>query len=272
MKNLIITADDFGISKEVNDAVEDGHKNGVLTAASLMVAEPFAADAVERTKNMPRLGVGLHVALSRARPASNPNDIPALVDAKGWLRADLVGAGVRFFFLPEVRRQLAIEINAQFDAFARTGLTLDHVNAHNHLHLHPTVLSIILETGKEYGMRAIRLPKDRNAKGLGAAFLTPWLALMQARIAKNGVRHNDTLLGLDETGFLNSEAMTKLIDNLPDGTTELMCHPATGPWEGMDPMACGFHHDQEYAALIDASMRNAVTNSGANLIAYRDIP
>ena len=121
-------------------------------------------------------------------------------------------------------------------------------------------------------MRAIRLPKDQNTKGLGAAFLTPWLALMQARITKNGMRHNDTLLGLDETGFLNSEAMTKLIDNLPDGTAELMCHPATGPWEGMDPMACRFHHDQEYAALIDASMRNAVTNSGANLIAYRDIP
>lgn len=271
MKNLIITADDFGISKEVNEAVEDGHKNGVLTAASLMVAEPFAADAVERAKDMPRLGVGLHVALSRALPASDPKYIPALVDDNGWLRTDLVGAGFRFFFLPEVRRQLAIEIKAQFDAFARTGLSLDHVNAHNHLHLHPTVLSIILETGKQYGMRAIRLPKDRNAKGLGAAFLTPWLALMRARIAKNGVHHNDTLLGLDETGFLNSEAMTKLIDNLPDGTTELMCHPATGPWENMDPMACGFHHDQEYAALIDTSTRNAVTNSGANLIAYRDI-
>lgn len=271
MKNLIITADDFGTSKEVNEAVEDGHKNGVLTAASLMVAEPFAADAVERAKGMPRLGVGLHVALSRARPASDCKDIPALIDDKGLLRADLVGAGFRFFFLPEVRRQLAIEIKAQFDAFSRTGLPLDHVNAHNHLHLHPTVLSIILETGKLYGMRAIRLPRDQNAKGLAAVFLTPWLALMRARIAKHGIRHNDALLGLDETGFLNTATIIKLIDNLPNGTTELMCHPATGPWEGMDPMACGFHHDQEYAALIDASMRDAVTKSGANLIAYRDI-
>ncbi len=272
MKNLIITADDFGISKEVNEAVEDGHKNGVLTAASLMIAEPFALDAVERAKGMPRLGVGLHVALSRAQPASDPKDIPDLVDDNGWLRADLVGAGFRFFFLPTIRRQLATEIKAQFDAFARTGLPLDHVNAHNHLHLHPTVLSIILKLGKNYGMRAIRLPKDRNAKGLGAVFLTPWLALMRTRIARHGVLHNDALLGLDETGVLDSDAMIKLIDNLPDGTTELMCHPATGPWADMDLMACGFHHDQEYAALIDARMRGAITKSGAKLIAYKDIP
>ena len=272
MKNLIITADDFGISKEVNEAVEDGHKNGVLTAASLMVAEPFAMDAVERAKGMPRLGVGLHVALSRARPASDPKDIPDLIDDSGLLRENLVGAGFRFFFLPHVRRQLATEIKAQFDAFTGTGLPLDHVNAHNHLHLHPTVLSIILKLGKSYGMRAIRLPKDQNAKGLGALCLTPWLTLMQARIAKHGVLHNDTLLGLDETGFLDTTAMIKLIDNLPDGTTELMCHPATGPWADMDPMACGFHHDQEYAALMDTRTRNAIIKSSANLVAYKDIP
>ena len=271
MKNLIITADDFGISKEVNEAVEDGHKNGVLTAASLMVAEPFAADAVERAKSMPRLGVGLHIALSRATPASNPKDIPDLVDKRGQLRADLVVAGFRFFFLPGVRRQLAAEINAQFEAFANTGLPLDHVNAHNHLHLHPTVLSIILETGKQHGMRAIRLPKDHNAKGLGAACLTPWLALMRSRIARHGIHHNDALLGLDETGYLNSDTMIKLLDDLPDGTTELMCHPATGPWENMDPLACGFHHDQEYAALIDARLRDAISKCGAKLVAYKDI-
>ena len=271
MKNLIVTADDFGLSKEVNEAVETAHKSGILTATSLMVGEPFAADAVERARRMPDLGVGLHVALSRATPVSVPGDIPGLVDRDGLFRADLAGAGFRFFFLPNVRRQLESEITAQFEAFAKTGLTLDHVNAHNHLHLHPTVLGFILKSGKRFGMKSIRIPKDTNAKGIGVLFLKPWLALMKSRLQKHGIKHNDVLLGLDETGFLDTKALISLIEGLSEQTAELMCHPATGPWAGMDPMAKGFRHDLEFAALIDDATKAAIQKTGVNLIAFRDI-
>lgn len=271
MKNLIVTADDFGVSKEVNEAVEAAHKSGILTATSLMVGEPFTEDAVQRARQMPNLGVGLHVALSRAHPVSAPVDIPDLVDGKGFLRSDLVSAGFRFFFLPNVRRQLEAEITAQFEAFAQTGLHLDHVNAHNHLHLHPTVLSLLLKSGKRFGMKSIRLPKDKNTKGLGAMLLNPWLALMASRLRRHGIRHNDVLLGLEETGALNTKTMISLIEGLSDQTAELMCHPATGPWVGMDPMAKDFRYDLEFAALIDDATMSAINNNGINLVAYRDI-
>lgn len=271
MKNLIVTADDFGISKEVNEAVETAHKTGILTATSLMVGEPFAEDAVQRAQDMPELGVGLHVALSRAHPVSAPADIPDLVDGDGLLRSGLVNAGFRFFFLPNVRRQLEAEIAAQFEAFAATGLPLDHVNAHNHLHLHPTVLSLLLKIGKQHAMKSIRLPKDNNATGIGALFLNPWLTLMASRLQKHGIHHNDALLGLDETGSLDTKALLSLLEGLSDQTAELMCHPATGPWAGMDPMAKDFRHDLEFAALIDAATLSAIKNNGVNLMAYRDI-
>lgn len=271
MKNLIVTADDFGISKEVNEAVEAAHKSGILTTTSLMVGEPFAADAIRRARNMPNLGVGLHVALSRARPVSPLSVIPDLVDKDGLLRSGLVGAGFRFFFLPVVRNQLEAEIRAQFEAFAAFGLRLDHVNAHNHLHLHPTVLGLILKIGKDFEMKSIRLPKDKNAKGPGAAFLTPWLALMRLRLGKHGIRHNDVLLGLDETGHLDTKTLISLIESLSDQTAELMCHPASGPWADMDPMAQDFRHDLEFAALIDETTKRAIQDNGVNLIAYRDI-
>ncbi len=271
MKKLIVTADDFGISKEVNEAVETAHKTGILTATSLMVGEPYADDAVERARTMPKLGVGLHVALSRANPVSRPELIPDLIDGAGLFKADLVGSGFRFFFLPHVRRQLALEIESQFKAFAHTDLELDHVNAHNHLHLHPTVLSLILQIGKRYGMKAIRLPFDPNTRGLGAFFLTPWLKLMKTRLRRSGVRHNDVLLGLGETGSLDTKVLISLIEGLSEQTAELMCHPATGPWADMDPMARGFRHDLEFAALIDEASTAAITKHGVELIAYKDL-
>jgi len=271
LKRLIVTADDFGISKEVNEAVETAHLKGILSATSLMIGEPFAADAVERARNMPDLAVGLHVALSRAWPVSEPERIPDLIDKNGQLRADLVGAGFRFFFLPAVRRQLETEITAQFEAFSKTGLLLDHVNAHNHLHLHPTVLSYILKIGKRFGMKSIRLPKQPSADNLGAKFLRPWLALMQSRLRRNAIRHNDVLLGLEITGALDTNILISLIEGLSDQTAELMCHPATGPWADMDPMASGFRHDLELSALIDEATVQAVHDNEVELIAYKDI-
>jgi chitin disaccharide deacetylase len=271
LKKLIVTADDFGASIEVNEAVEDAHRRGILTAASLMIGEPFAADAVDRARRMPELGVGLHVALSRARPVSPPDRIPDLVDRDGVMRPNLVGAGFRFFFLPSVRRQLETEITAQFEAFAETDLRLDHVDAHNHLHLHPTVLGLILKIGRPFGMTAVRLPRDRRSEGLGAGFLAPWLALMQWRLRRHGIRHNDVLLGLAETGALDSKTLIFLIGGLSDGTAELMCHPATGPWAGMDPKARDFRHDVEYEALIDEATIAAVRDSGVILVTYGDV-
>lgn len=271
MKNLIVTADDFGISKEVNDAVESAHMNGILTTTSLMVSEAFAHDAVKRTTIMPNLGVGLHLALSRARPASPPSAIPDLIDKNGILRSDLVGAGFRFFFLPHVRKQLEIEITAQFEAFAKTYLRLDHVNAHNHLHLHPTVLSLILKIGKQHGMKSVRLPIDPSTRGFGAACLKPWLALMKSRLRKHGIKHNDVLLGLGETGSLNTKTLISMIDGLSSQTAELMCHPATGPWADMDPHAKDFRHDLEFKALIDKETLNAIYKNSVMLCAYRDI-
>ncbi len=271
MKRLIVTADDFGISREVNEAVETAHRFGILSATSLMVGETFAADAVGRARKMPDLGVGLHVALSRAIPLSPPAKIPDLVDTNGLFKADLVASGFRFFFLPRVRRQLAREIEAQFKAFAKTGLDLDHVNAHNHLHLHPTILSLILRIGKFHGMRAIRLPLDPRVQGLGAVFLRPWLKLMKTRLRRHGIRHNDVLLGLADTGHLDSKTLISLIEGLSEQTAELMCHPATGSWAHMDPLARNFRHDLEFAALIDAAAIAAIHDQGIKLIAYRDL-
>ena len=147
-----MTGDDFGLSTPVNDAIVKSHEKGILTTTSLMVSAPAAADAITRAKNLPDLNVGLHLVLSNGKATLAATEIPALVNENGEFNSNQISSGVKMFFNAAAKYQLEKEIRAQFEAFKATGLKLDHVNAHNHMHLHPTVFSLILTIGSEYGL------------------------------------------------------------------------------------------------------------------------
>src|SRR6201996_3995432 len=159
-KRLIVPADDFGMTLAVNEAVEQAYNDGILTCASLMMKGAATQDAIERARRMKGLGVGLHITLADGRPTAPRAQVRGLIDQEGRFRNDLVGSGIRWFFNPLIRLQLAREINAQFQAFAATGLVLDHVNTHKHLHFHPTVTAMIISIGRRYGMLAMRIPDE----------------------------------------------------------------------------------------------------------------
>jgi hopanoid biosynthesis associated protein HpnK len=280
---VILTADDFGLAVSVNEAVERAHQEGVLTAASLMVGAGAAADAVERARRLPRLGVGLHVVLVEGRPVLAPGEVPDLVGPEGGFSNRLVRSGVRFFFLPRVRRQLAAEIRAQFEAFRATGLPLDHVNAHNHMHLHPTVLGLILSIGRDYGIQAVRTPYEpplrswrATREGLGrrlatAAFLAPWTSLVRRRLARRGLRTNDWVFGLNDTGKMTAQQVERLIRQLPDGISELYFHPATGRSPELDRSMPGYQHEGELAALLSPAVAQALRDSRALCGRFSDL-
>jgi chitin disaccharide deacetylase len=249
---LIVTADDFGLHPAVNQAVERGFRDGVLRAASLMVTAPAVADAVARAKRMPGLAVGLHLVLADGQSALPPSLVPALVDARGRFGDDMVRDGFRFFFLPHVRRQLAAEIRAQFEAFAATGLALDHVNAHKHFHLHPTVLSLMLSIGRDYGLRAVRWPSEPGA----GPWLKPWLALMRQRLRRAGVRCNDHVFGIRHTGAMDEQALLDVLEHLPSGLSELYLHPATHG--ELTATMADYRHADELDALLSPRVRRAV--------------
>lgn len=239
-----------------------------------MVGAPAAADAIKRARRLPDLGVGLHLVVVRGRPVLPAAAVPDLVDGDGRFDANLVRAGFRYFFLPRVRRQLASEIRAQFAAFRRTGLSLDHVNAHNHMHVHPTVLSLILRIGREYGMTAVRLPFEPRGGGglaarLGRAFLGLWIALMRRRLAAAGIRHNDFAFGIGDCGRMDRNRLLSLMANLPEGVSEIFCHPATRRWPEIETEAAHFHFEEEFEALVDPAVRMAA--AGAELTTFRGL-
>jgi hopanoid biosynthesis associated protein HpnK len=265
--SLIITADDFGLHLSVNQAVERAHREGVLSATSLMVAAPAAADAVARARALRSLRVGLHLVLADGQAMLPREEIPNLVDAQGRFGSDMVRAGVRFFFLPSVRRQLAAEIHAQFTAFAATGLPLDHVNTHKHFHLHPTILGMILDIGRPFGLRAMRLPAEAGASVL----LKPWLALLKNRLASAGIAHNDYLIGIKHSGKFDEAALLKTLDALPAGVGEIYLHPALVSGDDISASMPGYRHADEFAALISPRVRATIDRLGARLGGFSDM-
>jgi hopanoid biosynthesis associated protein HpnK len=264
---LIITADDFGLHASVNLAVERAHREGVLSATSLMVAAPAAADAVARARALPSLRVGLHLVLADGQAMLQPQDIPDLVDADGRFGSNMASDGIRFFFLPRVRRQLKAEIHAQFSAFAATGLPLDHVNTHKHFHLHPTILGMILEIGKPFGLRAMRLPSEAGAPAL----LKPWLALLKRRLAAASIAHNDYMVGIEHSGRFDEATLLKTLAALPAGIGEIYLHPALVSGAEIGASMPAYRHADEFAALISPRVRAEIDRLGVTLGGFSDL-
>jgi hopanoid biosynthesis associated protein HpnK len=219
-----------------------------------MVAAPAAADAVARARALPGLRVGLHLVLADGRAMLPRDAIPDLVDADGRFGDRMVRDGARFFMLPRVRRQLAAEIRAQFDGFAATGLALDHVNAHKHFHLHPTILSMILESGRAHGLKAVRLPREAGVP----PWLRPWLALLERRLRMAGMACNDYLVGIRQSGRFDEGELLAALAQLPArGLGEIYLHPATVSGAAVAPSMPGYRHADELAALLSPRVRAA---------------
>jgi chitin disaccharide deacetylase len=268
VKRLILNADDFGAAPEVNEAVERAHREGVLRSASLMVGAPAAEDAIARARRLPDLAVGLHVAVVHGRPVLAADRVPLLVDERGEFLTDLVRAGFGFFLRPGARAQLAAEIRAQFERFARSGLRLDHVDAQSHMHVHPTVFGLILKIGREYGARAVRIPREPFG---GTRTIAPWLSLMRVRARRAGVACNDYAFGVNEAGALTEERVLQILDRLPDGVTEIFFHPATGAFAGADRGTEGFRWTDELAALVSPRVRDAIARNGIQSVTYGEL-
>ena len=263
MRQLIVVADDFGAAAEVNEAVETAHRTGILTAASLMVSGVAAADAVARARRMPRLSVGLHLAIVEARPTLPASAVGSLLNADGYLRSDMAALGALISVSARARRELAAEIAAQFETFQATGLTLDHCNAHKHFHLHPVVGRLIAEIGSRFGLRAIRVPLEPvrilrqiepRAPWIGSLAIAPAALWLRRRARAAGLLAADRVFGLQWSGQMTRQRLAALIERLPEGLTEIYLHPACGPYEGSAP---GYRYRDELEALLAPEARTA---------------
>ena len=276
MKRLIVTADDFGAAREVNEAVEAAHRGGILTAASLMVGAAAAADAVARARRLPSLRVGLHVVLLEGRPVLAASALPHLTDAAGLFAANPAALGTVIATSRAARRELAAEITAQFAAFGDSGLTLDHCNAHQHFHLHPLIGELIAQIGPRFGLRAVRLPLEPAAVlrkvapssfSPLAALTLPFALVLRRRLAAAGLSAPDRVFGLRWSGQMTRERLAGLIRHLPGGLSEIYLHPATSAYPGSAP---GYRYREELEALMAPEVIAAARDSSVRLGGFAD--
>jgi len=223
------------------------------------------------------LRVGLHLVVIEGPSVLGAGEIPDLVDGEGWFPSGQLGLGVRYFFVPRVRRQLAAEIRAQFAAFAATGLALDHADAHKHMHLHPTVGALLVGIGGEFGLRAVRVPREPVgvmarcgvAATWGARAMAAWSGVLRRQALRAGMVVNDAVFGLAWSGAVTEERVLRLVPELPEGISELYFHPAAGRDGLIERWMPDYRHEEELAALVSPAVRAAL--EGVRLAGYSDV-
>jgi len=270
IRRLIVNADDFGLSPFVNAAVIRAHREGILTTASLMVNEPGFTGAVQLAKENPRLGVGLHLTLLMGHATLPPEQITGLANARGEFSNSPAGAGLKYFFNHRLRAQLRAEIHAQFARFHATGLPLDHVNGHLHLHLHPAIFQILMEDADTLGITHLRLTRDCFARSRRLSSGSWFYKISHAAIfevladhaekvlAAKKIRHAQFTFGLLQDSRVDEEYVLKLLPELPAGDSELYLHPSSDK----------FRHELD--ALVSPRVRELISRLGIRLIRYQD--
>ncbi len=235
---IIVTADDFGRTQAINAAVMRAHREGILTAASLMVAGDAWEEAVELARATPTLAVGLHLVVSGGRAVLSPHMIPHLVGPDGLFPDDPLRLGLRYALSPAARQELAAEITAQFERFAATGLPLSHVDGHQHLHVHPTVFSVLLPLARRYGAHGVRVPADDVVLALrhdrrGAGTKLGWAVGLglAAGWCRQGARASglavaDRVYGIFQSGQMTEDYVVKVLRGLQAPAAELYFHPS----------------------------------------------
>jgi hopanoid biosynthesis associated protein HpnK len=281
MKRIIITADDFGLSSGVNNAVEQGWRNGLLTCASLMPGEAGFKEAVRIAKRNPGLQVGLHLTLVQGHAVLPPEKIPALVDAKGNFSDNPVAAGFRYFMDRGLYCQLKREIEAQIVRVLDAGIALSHLDGHLNIHLHPTVFRILAELMPRYGISSFRLSQERLPENLRIdgsrrfgktveTFIFDRLTShARPELDRLGISYAGEVKGVLSSGRMTEEYILTTLDNLQDGLTEFYFHPGVLPDAEITRRMPDYRHQEELAAIISPNVRERLQALGIQVQNYR---
>jgi hopanoid biosynthesis associated protein HpnK len=288
-RRLIVNGDDFGSSREVNEAVILAHRRGILTSASLIVSGGAFEHAVSLAKENPGLAVGLHVTCADGHPVLPPSQIPHVADKNGNFPSDPALAGLRYFFCRSARRELFTEIDSQFERFSQSGLRFSHVDSHCHLHVHPVILDAIVENSERYGIKRLRVPADSFFSALPflpSPFLSAGNALvfkaltwrMKRILQTRGFVFPKRVYGNFLTGKMSLKYVFSLVDTLPHGVSEIYFHPdlpssaLTGDGaERPGGAAAARQRFRELSILIDSDLRSKIDRLGIILSTYFDL-
>ncbi len=288
MKNLIVNADDLGWTEGVNRGIVDAHRKGLVTSTSLLANGPAFASALALARANPQLGVGVHLNLSDGPPTAHPQDVPGLINAAGELDSSpenlLLCIASRSLELDQVER----EWDAQIRKVQSAGIAPTHLDGHKHVQMLPGLFEIAVRLAKKHSIRAIRVAHEESKlrvllssggehktgvvlkQGVQARGLKLLARDAREMADRSGLVATDYFCGIAQTGELTRNGVENLLKNLPEGTTELMCHPGYADEDlRRSDTRLQKSRQAELSILTDAHVRKLVATQGIRLISYQ---
>ena len=287
MRNLIVNADDLGWTEGVNRGIAETHRNGIVTSASLLANGRAFGSGVELARTTPGLGVGIHLNLSDGAPVAGRELVSTLLNERGELEGRpeslLLRLARRSILLEEVER----EWDAQIQKARDSGIEPTHLDGHRHVQMLPGFFEIALRLAKRHGIRAVRVSHEESSlraalsagakqkgtvvmkQGVQARGLKLLAPDAREQAERAGIATADYFCGIAQTGELTREGVLRLMEILPEGTTELMCHPGYVDAE-LENSATRLQASRqaEVEILTDTGIRNLVASQGIRLIDY----
>jgi predicted glycoside hydrolase/deacetylase ChbG (UPF0249 family) len=287
LRNLIVNADDLGWTEGVNRGIAETHRNGIVTSASLLANGRAFGSGVELARTTPGLGVGIHLNLSDGEPVAGRELVATLLNERGVLEGRpeslLLRLARRSILLEEVER----EWDAQIQKARNSGIEPTHLDGHRHVQMLPGLFEIALRLAKRHGIGAVRVSHEESSlraalsagakqkgtvvmkQGVQARGLKLLAPDAREQAERAGIATADYFCGIAQTGELTREGVLRLMEILPEGTTELMCHPGYVDAE-LENSATRLQASRqaEVEILTDTGIRNLVASQGIRLIDY----
>jgi len=271
---LIVSADDFGLTEGINEGIIKSFNEGIVTSASLMVNTPAFKHAVDLARRHPDLAIGVHLNLLKGRPLQPAGEVRSLVNTNGI-----------FYTLPQFIPRLLLgridfaeverELRSQIEMICATGLKATHLDSHRHFHIYPSILRLVIRLAREYEINRIRYPLGISIFPAGFKELTLTILAQRARrmLDENNIRHNERFYDLlkIETGSDYLRAFARFCEDLPQGVTELDCHPGFITKE-LDGIEASIHNrEKQIEILTSPDIKRLLQQYDIRLISYEDI-
>jgi len=287
MKRLIVNADDFGFTRGVNVGIVRAYKTGIVTSTTIMANGDAFEDAVELARANPGLGVGCHLAVVGGRPVARPSEVRSLVDGEGVLPATLTQLVIKLARGSVSTDEIVREFRSQLERVTLTGIKPTHLDTHKHSHTHPQVMNALARVAVDFGIQCVRNPFESVFTRARPSDLSKWGYLKQYALSTaiqpgaiqfkrlvrgNGLKTPDRFFGVKLTGMLDRAAIRSMMESLPEGTAELMCHPGVYD-DDLERARTRLkrERERELEALSDASLRLIAKEQGIELITYREL-
>lgn len=281
LKKLIINADDFGLHETVNLGIIQGHTAGFVTSTTIMANGNAFNHAVELGVANQKLGIGVHLTLVGAKPVCAPDQVQSLVDIEGNLPSQYPQ-----FLLKYIKGQISLadinrELRAQVQKVVDTGIQITHLDSHQHMHIVPGIINITMDIAKDFGIKAIRTPAEpyffqggypsTPMRFIARGGLTLLSQLAARKIKNYGLVMPEHFFGMLAGCNMREEYLLTIIENLPDGVSEIMMHPGSNNEIVNTMYNWNLHGQEELAAITSDHVGRLLAARKINLISFRDL-